>query len=220
MKACISAVVFDMDGVIFDTERIVLEAWEILGRRHNFERVDEVLKECLGLNAQAVEGTFKKAYGKNFPYKKYMKENLELYFGPLYGKHFPIKKGAVEFLNVLKENNVPIALASSTQYSFVKKELSDANLIQFFDKLICGDMVKRSKPEPDIFLTACDELNVLPSECYVIEDSFNGIRAAYKAGLRPIMVPDLAEPTREMYELSECVCDSLFDVMEYMGFCI
>ena len=94
--------------------------------------------------------------------------------------------------------------------------MRDGGLLNYFDKVVCGDMVKRSKPEPDIFLKACEELQVNPSDAYAVEDSYNGIRAAHAAGMRPIMVPDMAEPTEEMERLSEVVLPSLFEVKQYL----
>ena len=92
-----------------------------------------------------------------------------------------------------------------------------AFIIEYFDRIICGDMVSRSKPAPDIFLKACEELNVSPSDSYAIEDSYNGIRAAHAGGLHPIMVPDLLPADEEMQSLAEIVLPSLTSVMEYLA---
>ena len=88
--------------------------------------------------------------------------------------------------------------------------------IIYFDKVICGDMVERSKPAPDIFLKACEELQVAPERAYAIEDSYNGIRAAHGGGLRAIMVPDLLPANREMEELTEVILGSLLEVKKYL----
>ena len=127
-----------------------------------------------------------------------------------------MKPGITELLSFLKESGKKIALASSTRKSIVVAELSDAGIIDYFDVIVCGDMVERSKPEPDIYLKACECLHIMPQEAYAIEDSYNGIRSAVRGGLRAIMVPDLAEPTEEMKQLSEVILDSLMDVREYL----
>ena len=116
----------------------------------------------------------------------------------------------------LKEQGIAVALASSTRSEVVLAELRDGGILPFFDKVICGDMVKRSKPAPDIFLKACEELQVKPERAYAIEDSYNGIRAAHSSGLRPIMVPDLAEPTEEMRELAEMILPDLVEVRKVL----
>ena len=87
----------------------------------------------------------------------------------------------------------------------------------YFDEIVCGDMVSKSKPDPEIFLKACELLNVEPKESFAIEDSYNGMRAAHAGGLRPIMVPDLAEPTEEMEELAEVILPSLLEVIAYIN---
>lgn len=98
----------------------------------------------------------------------------------------------------------------------MRSEISDGGLLGYFDQIIGGDMVERSKPEPDIFLEACRRLGARPEKCYVIEDSHNGIRAAYAAGMHPIMVPDLMEVTEEMKELAEEIFESLYEVVEFL----
>ena len=89
-------------------------------------------------------------------------------------------------------------------------------MLEYFDQIVGGDMVKHSKPEPDIFLEACGRLESKPENCYVIEDSYNGIRAAHAAGMHPIMVPDLMEPTEEMKSLAEQILGSLCEVQEFL----
>ena len=98
----------------------------------------------------------------------------------------------------------------------MRSEISDGGLLGYFDQIIGGDMVERSKPEPDIFLEACRRLGSKPENCYVIEDSYNGIRAAHAAGMHPIIVPDLKEPTEEMRVLAEKILRSLYEVKEYI----
>lgn len=127
-----------------------------------------------------------------------------------------MKTGVVELLTYLKEAGKEIALASSTRRAVVVQELADAGIIDFFDVVIGGDMVTRSKPQPDIFLKACEELGVAPEEAFAIEDSYNGIRAAAAGHLRPLMVPDLMPPTEEMKELAEAIFETLLDVKDYL----
>ena len=115
-----------------------------------------------------------------------------------------------------KKEGKKIALASSTRRQTVINQLKDAGILDFFDQVICGDMVERSKPAPDIFLKACEELGVKPERAYAIEDSYNGIRAAYAGKLHPIMVPDLLPETAEMQEKAEVVLPDLLEVISYL----
>ena len=127
-----------------------------------------------------------------------------------------MKEGAAELLRCLKEQGARIALASSTRLDIITMEMRDAGLIDYFDVIIGGDMVKNSKPQPDVFLRAAEELNVDAADCYIIEDSYNGVRAARKAGGTVFMVPDLLEPTEEMRSLADRIFGSLLDVKKYL----
>ena len=213
----ISAVIFDMDGVIFDSERLVIECWKVVAEKYGIENIEEACFECLGINAALTKELMKKRYGDTFPYDVYKKEMSAIFHSRAAGGKLPQKKGIKELLTFLKENQIPTAVASSTRREVVMRELEEGGLLPYFDRVICGDMVERSKPEPDIFLKACESLSIDATEAYAIEDSYNGIRAAFRAGMKPIMVPDLAEPTEEMEKLACCILASLFEVMEYLN---
>ena len=212
----ISAVIFDMDGVIFDSERLVIECWKVVAEKYGIENIEEACFECLGINAALTKELMKKRYGETFPYDAYKKEMSAIFHSRAAGGKLPQKKGIKELLTFLKENQIPTAVASSTRREVVMRELEEGGLLPYFDRVICGDMVERSKPEPDIFLKACESLSIDATEAYAIEDSYNGIRAAFRAGMKPIMVPDLAEPTEEMEKLACCILPSLFEVMTYL----
>ena len=127
-----------------------------------------------------------------------------------------MKKGVTELLELLKQNGKKIALASSTRRQTVENQLRDADILSYFDAVVCGDMVARSKPAPDIFLKACECIEVAPHNAYAIEDSYNGIRAAHAGKLRPIMVPDLLPADDEMRRLAETVQEDLLEVGRYL----
>lgn len=210
------AVVFDMDGVIFDSERAVMNCWLELAAKYGIKNIEKPYLACTGTTMARTKEIMLEAYGEEFPYDTYAKEASGLYHEKYDGGKLPMKPGVVELLTFLKKENKKIALASSTRRQTVMNQLKDANILGFFDAVICGDMVQRSKPAPDIFLKACEELSVQPEKAYAIEDSYNGIRAAYAGKLRPIMVPDLLPENDEMEEKSEIVLESLIDVVEYL----
>ena len=120
-----------------------------------------------------------------------------------------------EIEQYLKENEIPVGLASSTRLAVVEEELRQAGLYDYFQVVVGGDQLKRSKPEPDIYLMTCEIMGAVPECAYAVEDSHNGIRAAYSAGMMPIMVPDLLPATEEMYAKSAAVFDDLLQVMQY-----
>lgn len=212
----LEAVIFDMDGVIFDSEALVLKTWKQVAGKYGIPDIEETCRECLGTNHEATKNIFKKHYGEDFPYDTYKKEMAELFHQQAAGGNLEKKPGIHELLEYLRSLKIKTGLASSTREEIVKKELSEGGLLSYFDEIVCGDMVKRSKPAPDIYLETCRRLLVKPEQCYGIEDSYNGIRALKSAGMHPLMVPDLAEPTKEMEMLSECILPSLYEVKEYL----
>ncbi len=213
----LDAVIFDMDGVIFDSESKVIECWIETAERHGIKDIEELCRMCLGTNAAETKRIALEFYGKDFPYDEYKKEMSDLYHLRYDNGRLPMKAGIKELLIFLKDNGIKIALASSTRSVVVNNQLRDAGILPYFDKIVCGDMVSRSKPAPDIFLKACEELCVAPQNAIGIEDSYNGIRSVHSAGMRPIMVPDLAPPTAEMERLAEIILPSLTKVIDYIN---
>ena len=202
------AVIFDMDGVIFDTERAWITCWEPVAKRHAIPDLDRVLREdCVGITAAAMKARLLEVYGADFPYDAYRAEAYAE-FDARYRHDLPVKKGAQRLLSWLHGRGVPTGLASSTGSATVKDELGQAGLIQYFDVIVGGEAVTRSKPAPDIYLLAARRLGVEPGRCFVIEDARFGIQAAHAAGMMPIMVPDLQKPDDDIRALCHSVlCD-------------
>lgn len=211
----IDAVVFDMDGVIFDSENAVLGCWRILSEKYNIPDVEKNIRLCIGTTKVKTKEIMQNAYGEEFPYDKYALECSVMFHEKYDNGNLPMKAGVEELLSFLKSKNIKIALASSTKRQTVLNQLEWAGILKYFDAVVCGDMVEHSKPAPDIFLKACEELKVLPEKAFAIEDSYNGIRAAAAGHLRPIMVPDVLPATEEMYTLAEWVMEDLLKVKEY-----
>ena len=208
------AVVFDMDGVIFDSERLVLECWDEVARKYGIPNMEPVCLKCTGLTVTASRDVMKAHYGEDFPYDKYKEEQAKNYHAKYDNGRLPMKPGIRELLISLKEKGYQIAIASSTRTKLVEKQIEDAGLREYFDVIVGGDMVEKSKPEPDIFLKAAQLLNVQPEKVYVIEDSYNGIRAAFTGGMIPIMVPDMLEPDDEMKEKAQYIFKDLYGVKD------
>ena len=211
------AVIFDMDGVIFDSERGCLVCWNELASKYDIPDIESSFLRCTGTNDAKTREIMLETYGQDFPYDHFAKEASLLFHEKYDGGRLPVKKGTRELLSFLKEKKVPLALASSTRRESVTRELSEASLLPFFDVLICGDMVKKSKPDPDIYLRACQELHVNPAASFAIEDSFNGIRSAHAGALRPLMVVDLLPPDEEMKRLAEKIFSDLLEVKNYLA---
>lgn len=210
------AVIFDMDGVIFDSEQKLKECWNFVADKYQIPDIETAFHACLGSNREASRAIMLHHFGSDFPYDQYKKEVSAIFHERYDNGKLPLKTGAKEILSALREAGILVALASSTRKAVVTQELSDAGILPCFHQIICGDMVRKSKPEPDIFLKACEALQILPCQAYAIEDSYNGIRAAHAGGLRPIMVPDLAAPTEEMTQKAEIILPSLPQVQDYL----
>lgn len=211
-----NAVIFDMDGVIFDSERLVLECWEKIGTKYHLEGMREAFLPCIGTNSVKTREIVLQHYGDDFPYEEFRRESSLLYHGIVDQGGLPVKTGVRELLSYLEENDIPIAVASSTRLEVVRQELKQAGLYECFSVVMGGDQLKRSKPEPDIYLMTCEKLGARPICTYAIEDSYNGIRSAYSAGMKPIMVPDMLPPTEEMREKSVIVLENLLQVRDWM----
>lgn len=211
------SVIFDMDGTIFDTERLVLDCWERVGETHGIPDIREVFMRCIGTNKIRTQEIVFAHYGEDFPYEKFSEESSVLFHEIADKEGIPVKPGAGELMKYLSEKKVPMGLASSTRLAVVTQELQAAGLYEYFQVVVGGDLLKNSKPAPDIYLMTCERMGVLPGNTYAIEDSYNGIRSAHSAGMHPIMVPDLTPATEEMRDLSEAVFADLFQVMEYFA---
>lgn len=210
------AVVFDMDGVLFDTEKICLEAWKMVGEEYDIEDIERTAIGCIGLNLTDTKAFFEQKYGEDIDFELYKAECSRHIREIIDREGLPLKSGVKEILHFLKEKGCRIALASSTSRDGVFKHIRRAEISEFFEVVVGGDMVEHSKPRPDIYLMACRELGVVPLEAIAIEDSPNGLRSAHAAGMRPIMVPDLIAPTAEIEELLYARCDSLLEARDFL----
>lgn len=210
------AVVFDMDGVLFDTEIVCMKAWMAIAEKNGLPDMEEIFPQCIGLNANDSRQIVLQAYGEDFDYPGFRQESSEWLQTYMAENGLPIKPGVPQILEWLKAAGYAIGLASSTRSSSVFRYLEQSGLKDYFSVVVTGDMVEHSKPMPDIYLMACTELGVEPEEAYAIEDSPNGIRSAHAAGMRPIMVPDMIAPDVEMQRLSFLIRKDLFEVREYL----
>ena len=210
------AVVFDMDGVLFDTEMVCMKAWMAVAEKNGMPGMEEVFPQCIGLNANDSWQIVMKAYGRDFDYPHFRQQAADWFQSYLQEKGLPVKPGAHEILEWLRETGFPMGLASSTRSDSVYSHLEQAGFRKYFDVVVAGDMVEHSKPRPDIYLLACRKLETEPEFVYAIEDSPNGIRSAHAAGMRPIMVPDMIAPDEEMRRLSFRIRKDLFEVLAYL----
>ena len=213
----IKAVIFDMDGVLFDTEQISGMTWAQIGKERNLEDIHGALLDVIGLNWNDGVAVLKKRYGADFDGDEFLKEARVRNQAWIDEHGIPLKKGVRDILQFLKERQIPTAICSSTAVPIIESHLANASLQGYFQAIIGGNLVKHSKPEPDIYLKACEAVGMDPKDCIAIEDSPNGIRSAYRAGMQAIMVPDMVTPTEELLAMCVRKEDSLMDLMTYLN---
>jgi HAD superfamily hydrolase (TIGR01509 family) len=205
----IELVIFDMDGLMFDTERIYVETWPDAARLFGYEVTEEAVVGAIGLNAEAGRAHFEGLYGKDFPFYKIREARLKSATELIEKRGIPIKQGLYELLDLLKEKNIKKAIATSSERQRADWYLRLSKLTGVFDAIVCGDEIKKSKPDPEIFLKAAEKTSVSPCRCIVLEDSESGIRAAHSAGMFPFMVPDYKQPSEELKTLTAGIFKSL-----------
>jgi len=212
----IKAVVFDMDGVLFDSERITRIMWKKAADEWELSDIETAVRDCTGSSRPDQWVYLKKKYGGDFKAKEFREYCSALFHSYVDENGLPLMPHAKEILSYLKEKKYPLALASSTRRIAVEKELKDAGLWSYFNATICGDEVEHSKPAPEIYLRACSLLGLDPELCCAVEDSPNGIRSAHSAGMKCVMVPDQIQPDGEIKEMLYRLCTSLEDLRTFL----
>ena len=202
-----------MDGLMFDTEALNARAWKAAGKLHGFDMTDELLRAHVGANLETTKKQMLDHFGAEFDFDAVRADRIAYSLGHIEENGTPLKPGLRELLSYLKKNGIKTAIGTSTAEQFVRFYLERAGLGHEFDVIVCGDKVQKGKPEPDIFLKALAGLGVEADECLILEDSYNGVTAAHRAGIRCVMIPDLLPPTPEIEKLFFRKADALPDVI-------
>ena len=212
----IKALVFDMDGLLLDSERIVQRSWEDTGNSLGIPGMGQQIYHTLGMNRAARNEYFSKVVRPDFPHEAFTIGTRKRFYEIVENEGLPVKKGAKELLEYAKKEGYRLAVATSSSEDYAARVLKDAGIYDYFDGIIFGNMVTKSKPDPEIYLKACEMIETDPEECLGLEDAPGGIRSAHAAGLYPVMIPDLVQPTEEIEKLLFRKCDSLLDVIELL----
>jgi len=205
----VSAVIFDMDGLMLDTERIARRAWRRALKEFGYHLTDDLYITLVGRNARDGRRLLRAAMGDDFPLEACEFRAREIYGRLIDADDIPVKTGLMELLDFLETRSIKTAVATSTSRKWAIPKLTGTELISRFATVVTGDDVLNGKPHPDIFLAASHDIGVKPEQCIVLEDSLNGIRAAKAAGMIPIMVPDLIQPTDEIRSMAHSVAATL-----------
>ncbi len=210
----IKAVIFDLDGTLTDTEKYYQTAWPEALRRCGYEPWPDIALELRSLGRPFAPAKFKEWFGEDFDYYAVREVRKGIVKELIAQNGIPLKPGAVEILTWLKDHGITIAMATANGLKRTEGHLAKIGIREYFDRIICADMVELGKPAPDIYAYACQQLGLDPKETFAVEDSPNGIKSAYGAGCNVIMVPDLTEPDEELMKMLYARVDKLTDIIE------
>lgn len=212
----IKAVIFDMDGLMINSERVTFEGYVKVMAEKGYTITEEFYKKLLGKTLKTAYELFFQEYGNEFPMDEVL-EQVHKYVADVFENDgVPLKKGLLELLQYLKSNNYLTIVATSSTRVRVDHILELANITQYFNDSICGDEVTHGKPHPEVFLRACQKLGVEPSEAIVLEDSEAGIQAASSANIPVICIPDMKYPEPEYEKMTTQILNSLDQIIEYL----
>lgn len=207
----IEAAIFDMDGLMFDTQRIYDEMWSEACKKLGVPLKEGLVEDTRGTIGENMYAVIRHYYGSSVDPCLLWEENKRCTYAAL-KRSVPKRPGLDELLEWLAAHSVPMAVASSSEKEIVSHNIRTAKIDHFFSEVITGDMIRQSKPNPEIFLLAARRLNVSPSHTLVLEDSPNGVKAGCAGGFITVMVPDVCAPTTELLSMADACCTSLFEV--------
>ena len=216
MEKDIQAVIFDLDGTLTDTEKLYQKAWPMALSHFGYKCEPWMPLELRSLGRPFAPAKFKEWFGEDFDYNEVREYRKAIVANMLKEQGIPLKPGAKEILTWLREHRILTCIATANDYARTKGYLDKLGIFDYFDKIICADMVKLGKPAPDIYKYACEQLELDPSVTFAVEDSPNGVTSAYFAGCNVIMVPDLTEPDEELKRKLYARVDKLTDIVELL----
>lgn len=209
----IKGVIFDMDGTMFDTERLSAISWKKAGEQLGLAIDDELIGRIQGRNPTAIRNVFMEQFGADLDYDGARRVKHE-YFEELTKDGIPVKKGLEELLVYLNEQKIPAVVATSTERARAEAFIKRAGVYDYFTDCVYGDLIAASKPAPDIFLEAAAKIGQDPKDCAVLEDSSVGIQAAAAAGCYAVYIPDVAKVPEEIQEKASA---KLADLSQVIG---
>lgn len=213
MHTDIRAVIFDMDGLLLDSEILFKKSWQEASQSLGYEMPDALFLQLIGRTAPDSRKILSEAFKCDFPYDRFKEAAATISARMLNNGPIPLKPGVIELLDFCRAKGWPMAVATSTAGDEARKRLDHAGLLPYFHSVISGDMVAYGKPGPEIYVRAAGALVIPPFYCLAIEDSHAGVQAAFAADMITFMVPDLMPVTPEMEEIADGIYPSLHEVL-------
>ncbi|EPE2649718.1 HAD family hydrolase [Vibrio fluvialis] len=208
------AAIFDMDGLLLDTERVCLEIFEQACHAVGVPFLRDLYLSVIGRNAAGIEASLRAGYGPDLDYPVLHNEWRKRYNAVVKHQPIPVKQGVIELLQWLKAHQIPTAVATSSQRDVASVKLRLAGIDHYFDSFATGCEVSQGKPHPEIFLLAANRLNVEPEHCLAFEDSNNGVKSAMAAKMITYQIPDLVTPSDDVVALGHSIRPSLSHVLD------
>lgn len=211
------AIIFDMDGLMFDTEAIYYKANQKTADDIGLPFTKDFYLKYVGTSDKDFFAGMYKEFDEKEKIDRFVDESNAIAHEMLTAGHIDKKKGLIDLLDFIKEKELEAVIASSSEKWLVETITTNNDVREYFIDTVGGDEVKHAKPSPDIFLKALEKLDTKKEETLVLEDSLNGVRAAYEAGIPVIMIPDLLKPDKEAHEKAYAVLDNLSEVKKYLN---
>lgn len=212
----ITAAIFDMDGLMLDSERLALDCWRAAALQLNVPMHEEAILGMVGMHVSRTQQWLLDQFGPDYPAAAMRAACHEIYLERTRQAPIPLRPGILELLNWLEENDIPKAVATSTQRAIALHHLEKAGLLPRFNLIVCGDDIAHPKPAPDIYHLAARQLGHASGQCIVFEDSDFGVMAAHTAGCQVIMVPDLRPASPQSRALNVTIVDSLHQALSLL----
>lgn len=209
-----SAVIFDLDGTLTDTEKYYQRAWPMALEKFGYKPHPGIALELRSLGRPFAPAKFREWFGEDFDYDSVREYRKKIVKDMMEKEGIELKPGAVEILTWLREKKIMTAMATANDLKRTTGYLERIGIGGLFDRIVCADMVQYGKPAPDIYAYACEATGVEPGNAFAVEDSPNGIKSAYGAGLNVIMVPDLTGPDEEISHMLYACVGSLTDIRD------
>ncbi len=210
------ALIFDMDGLMLDSEPLYQQAWQTAAKELGFTLELDLYLSLVGRSSAEADRIFVQTYGEEFPVAEFNHRWDQHWRSLIQQQGIKLQPGLLPLLDWVEERNIPKAVGTSSNATEAELCLTLAGIRDRFSTVITVDQVKAGKPEPDIFISAASKLGISPSQCLVLEDSNAGVQAAQSAGMAVVMVPDLQEPTATSRAIAQQICASLHKVLAWL----
>ncbi len=211
------AVLFDMDGLMLDTEPITIKAKVEEGKKIGLPITEDMVKNTIGMSQYFVDKYFKSLFGDKYNHEYFKKKRVEYLFNFMEENGLPLKKGLIELLEFLKYHKIKVAVVTSSTKEVIEQYKKYGDVFNYFPLIVTGDEVKEGKPSPDVYLYAASKIGVDPKKCLVLEDSKNGIISASRANMTVCMIPDLIKPDQEVLSYKPFILNSLLEVIPFIS---